>query len=129
MTPQSQRLEIVKAMIAMPFATIYEVRSYVQKVYTKCAFPHIKKTMEDLGIERIRIKGDIQTLTAQVRTSGTVLSLIPVFLTLILWFINPGYLMSLQGGGVGCVIGVIVSVIFLIVLGYVIMMKIADIEV
>ena len=79
--------------------------------------------------ERIRIKGDIQTLTAQVRTSGTVLSLIPVFLTLILWFINPGYLMSLQGGGVGCVIGVIVSVIFLIVLGYVIMMKIADIEV
>ena len=79
--------------------------------------------------ERIRIKGDIQTLTAQVRTSGTVLSLIPVFLTLIQWFIDPGYLMSLQGGGVGCVIGVIVSVIFLIVLGYVIMMKIADIEV
>jgi tight adherence protein B len=79
--------------------------------------------------ERIRIKGDIQTLTAQVRTSGTVLSLIPVFLTLILWFINPGYLMSLQGGGVGCVIGVIVSVVTLIVLGYVIMMKIADIEV
>lgn len=79
--------------------------------------------------ERIRIKGDIQTLTAQVRTSGTVLSLIPVFLTLILWFINPGYLMSLQGGGVYCVIGVIVSVVTLIVLGYVIMMKIADIEV
>ncbi len=79
--------------------------------------------------ERIRIKGDIQTLTAQVRTSGTVLSLIPVFLSLILWFINPGYLMSLQGGGMGCVIGVIVSVVFLIVLGYAIMMKIADIEV
>jgi len=79
--------------------------------------------------ERIRIKGDIQTLTAQVRTSGTVLSLIPVFLSLILWFINPGYLMSLQGGGIGCVIGVIVSVVFLIVLGYAIMMKIADIEV
>lgn len=79
--------------------------------------------------ERIRIKGDIQTLTAQVRTSGTVLSLIPVGLTLILWFLNPGYLMSLQGGGVYCVIGVIVSVIVLIVLGYVIMMKISDIEV
>jgi tight adherence protein B len=79
--------------------------------------------------ERIRIKGDIQTLTAQVRTSGTVLSLIPVFLSLILWFINPGYLMSLQGGGIGCVIGVIVSVVVLIVLGYAIMMKIADIEV
>ncbi|MBI5295004.1 MAG: type II secretion system F family protein [Chloroflexi bacterium] len=79
--------------------------------------------------ERIRIKGDIQTLTAQVRTSGTVLSLIPVFLTLVLWFLNPEYLLSLQMGGIYCVIGVFGSVIFLIVLGYVIMMKIADIEV
>lgn len=79
--------------------------------------------------ERIRIKGDIQTLTAQVRTSGSVLSFIPVGLTLVLWFLNPEYLLSLQGGGVYCVIGVIVSVVFLIVTGYVIMMKIADIEV
>lgn len=79
--------------------------------------------------ERIRIKGDIQTLTAQVRTSGTVLSLIPVFLTLVLWFLNPDYLRSLEMGGIYCVIGVFGSVIFLIVLGYVIMMKIADIEV
>ncbi|MFZ5879937.1 MAG: type II secretion system F family protein [Chloroflexota bacterium] len=79
--------------------------------------------------ERIRIKGDIQTLTAQVRTSGSVLSLIPVFLTLVLWFLNPDYLRSLEGGGAYCVIGVIGSVVFLIVVGYVIMMKIADIEV
>jgi tight adherence protein B len=79
--------------------------------------------------ERIRIKGDIQTLTAQVRTSGSVLSLIPVFLTLVLWFLNPEYLLSLQGGGIYCVIGVIVGVVLLIVIGYAIMMKIADIEV
>jgi tight adherence protein B len=79
--------------------------------------------------ERIRIKGDIQTLTAQVRTSGSVLSLIPVFLTLVLWFLNPEYLLSLQGGGIYCVGGVIVGVVLLIVIGYAIMMKIADIEV
>lgn len=79
--------------------------------------------------ERIRIKGDIQTLTAQVRTSGTVLSLIPVGLTVVLWFLNPDYLLSLQGGGIYCVVGVIVSVVSLIVIGYAIMMKIADIEV
>ena len=79
--------------------------------------------------ERVRIKGDIQTLTAQVRTSGSVLSLIPVFLTLVLWFLNPDYLLSLQGGGVYCVIGVGVAVLFLITTGYIIMMKIADIEV
>jgi tight adherence protein B len=79
--------------------------------------------------ERIRIKGDIQTLTAQVRTSGTVLSLIPVGLTVVLWFLNPDYLLSLQDGGVYCVVGVIVAVVSLITIGYVIMMKIADIEV
>ncbi|HEY6073013.1 MAG TPA: type II secretion system F family protein [Anaerolineales bacterium] len=79
--------------------------------------------------ERVRIKGEIRTLTAQVRTSGSVLSLIPVGLTLILWFLNPEYLLSLQGGGPYCVIGVIVAVVFLISTGYAIMMKISDIEV
>jgi tight adherence protein B len=79
--------------------------------------------------ERVRIKGEIRTLTAQVRTSGTVLSLIPVFLTLVLWFLNPDYLLSLQGGGPYCVFGVAGSVLILIILGYAIMMKIADIEV
>jgi tight adherence protein B len=79
--------------------------------------------------ERVRIKGEIRTLTAQVRTSGSVLSLIPVFLTLILWFINPEYLLSLQDGGPYCVAGVGIAVIILISSGYAIMMKIADIEV
>lgn len=79
--------------------------------------------------ERVRIKGEIRTLTAQVRTSGSVLSLIPVFLTLVLWFLNPKYLLSLQSGGIYCVIGVAVTVVFLITTGYLIMMKIADIEV
>jgi len=79
--------------------------------------------------ERVRIKGEIRTLTAQVRTSGTILSLIPVGLTLVLWFLNPEYLLSLQSGGPYCVIGVALAVIVLIVLGYAIMMKIADIEV
>ena len=79
--------------------------------------------------ERVRIKGEIQTLTAQVRTSGSVLSLIPVFLTLVLWFLNPEYLLSLQKAGPYCGIIVIAVVLFLIVIGYIIMMKIADIEV
>ena len=79
--------------------------------------------------ERVRIKGEIRTLTAQVRTSGTVLSLIPVFLVLTLWFLNPEYLLSLQGGGPYCVIGVAIAVVIMITSGYLIMMKIADIEV
>ena len=44
--------------------------------------------------ERVRIKGEIRVMTAQVRTSGTVLSLIPVFLGIALWFISPEYIGS-----------------------------------
>jgi tight adherence protein B len=38
--------------------------------------------------ERVRIKGEIRVMTASVRTSGAVLSLIPVFLSLALWFVS-----------------------------------------
>src|SRR5688572_25953204 len=79
--------------------------------------------------ERIRIKGEVRVLTAQVRASGTVLSLIPFGLTLILWFLNPEYLLSVATRGwliagiiICCVLGLISS-------SYFIMMRIADIEV
>lgn len=79
--------------------------------------------------ERVRIKGDIRAITAQVRTSGTILSLIPIFLTVILWFLNPKYLMSFMDAGPLCAIGAAILVTFLIGMGYFIMMRIADIEV
>jgi tight adherence protein B len=79
--------------------------------------------------ERIRIKGEIRVLTAQVRTSGTVLSLIPFFLVLVLWFLNPDYLMSITDRGAVCA-GVIICVVLgLIFSSYFIMMRIANIEV
>ena len=79
--------------------------------------------------ERIRIKGEVRVLTAQVRTSGTVLSLIPFGLTLILWFLNPDYLLSVTAGGPYCTAIIICVVLGLISSSYFIMMKIADIEV
>lgn len=79
--------------------------------------------------ERIRIKGEVRVLTAQVRTSGTVLSLIPFGLTLILWFLNPEYLLSVTQGGPICTAVIICVVLGLIISSYFIMMKIADIEV
>lgn len=79
--------------------------------------------------ERIRIKGEVRVLTAQVRASGSVLSLIPFGLTLILWFLNPEYLLSITEGGPLCT-GIIICVVLgLISSSYFIMMKIADIEV
>ena len=79
--------------------------------------------------ERIRIKGEVRVLTAQVRTSGTVLSLIPFGLTIILWFLNPDYLLSVTKGGPICTAVIICVVLGLIISSYFIMMKIADIEV
>lgn len=41
--------------------------------------------------ERVRIKGEIRTLTAQGRLTGWVISLLPVGLALVLYSINPEY--------------------------------------
>ncbi len=79
--------------------------------------------------ERVRIKGEIRVMTANVRTSGAVLSLIPVFLSLALWFVSPEYIGSFFARGPLCgwsAVGVIVG---MIAAGYFVMMKIADIEV
>jgi tight adherence protein B len=84
--------------------------------------------------ERVRIKGEIRVLTATVRTSGIVLSLIPVFLSIALWFISPEYISSFFQESPGipqplCGMIAVVSIVTMIALGYFIMMKIADIEV
>ena len=79
--------------------------------------------------ERVRIKGEIRVMTAQVRTSGTVLSLIPVFLTIALWFISPEYIGSFFDRGPVCGWAAVATVVIMIALGYFVMMKIADIEV
>jgi tight adherence protein B len=79
--------------------------------------------------ERVRIKGEIRVMTAQVRTSATVLSLIPVFLTVALWFVSPEYIGSFFARGPLCGWLAVVTIVGMIVSGYFVMMKIADIEV
>lgn len=84
--------------------------------------------------ERVRIKGEIRVLTASVRTSGTILSMIPIFLSLALWFVSPEYIGSFfdDSGKLPqpmCGIIAVVVVVGMILSGYFVMMKIADIEV
>jgi len=79
--------------------------------------------------ERVKIKGDIRVITSQVRMSGTVISLLPIFLAVVLWFLNPKYLMSFMDAGPFCAVIAAVVVVVLITVGFTIMMKIADIEV
>ena len=84
--------------------------------------------------ERVRIKGEIRVMTAQVRTSATVLSLIPVFLAAALWFVSPEYIGTFFDESASlpqplCGIIAVTTIIGMIVAGYFVMMKIADIEV
>ena len=84
--------------------------------------------------ERVRIKGEIRVMTAQVRTSATVLSLIPVFLAVALWFVSPEYIGSFFTESSVlpqplCGIVAVATIVGMIVAGYFVMMKIADIEV
>ena len=79
--------------------------------------------------ERVRIKGEVRVLTAQVRASGSLLSMVPFGLTVVLWFLNPDYLLSVTNGGPIITGAIICTVIGLVGSSYFIMMKIADIEV
>ncbi len=79
--------------------------------------------------ERVRIKGEIRVMTSQVRTSGIVLSLIPVFLSIALWFISPEYIGSFFDRGPTCGWAAVGTIVIMIVSGYFVMQKIADIEV
>jgi tight adherence protein B len=84
--------------------------------------------------ERVRIKGEIRVMTASVRASGGILSLIPVGLALALWFLSPEYIGEFfaENGFIPqplCGIIAVAVVVGLILAGYFVMMKIADIEV
>jgi len=80
--------------------------------------------------ERVRVKGEIRVLTSQVMMSGRVLSIMPIGVIVLMYFLNRGYMMRFFNpatrmyGIPALIIGVI-----MIILGYFFMTKIATIEV
>ena len=80
--------------------------------------------------ERIRIKGEIRVLTSQVVYSSRFLSSMPVLIAVALWFMNRPYMMMFFDPGSRMIgIPVLIFGAMMIVSGYVIMGKIAAIEV
>jgi tight adherence protein B len=81
--------------------------------------------------ERVRIKGEIETLTAQGMMTGYVISLLPIGLGIFLSLINPTYMgqMIEKGRFLFCGIGMIIAIILMIAIGFAIIMKIVNIEV
>lgn len=79
--------------------------------------------------ERVRIKGEIKTLTTQVTASGRLLSGMPVFLVGALYLLNRDYIMNFFQPPIWCGASMLGCSALLIILGTIVMNKIADIEV
>ena len=77
--------------------------------------------------ERIRIQGEIRTLTAQARASGYIITGLPFALALILTFISPSYITPLFHEWLGYVL--IGMGLVSIAIGYGIISKITNIQV
>jgi tight adherence protein B len=78
----------------------------------------------------VRVKGEIRVLTSQVMMSGRFLSLLPVILIVAMYFMNRSYMMHYFDPGTRMVgIPALIIAAIMIITGYYIMNKIADIEV
>jgi tight adherence protein B len=77
--------------------------------------------------ERVRIKGEIKTLTAQGRITGVVITILPIGLGILLYMINPGFIGLLFEDACGWLM--VGLAVILIVIGYVMVNKIVSIEV
>lgn len=80
--------------------------------------------------ERVRIKGEIRVLTAQVMYSGRFLAMMPLIIMAALWVLNRPYMMEFFNPETR-VVGIIMLSIgaLMILAGYFVMTKIATIEV
>jgi tight adherence protein B len=78
--------------------------------------------------ERVRIKGEISALTAQVRYSGRFLAMLPVILMALLYFMNRQYMMEFFVNPPCGYIALAFSAV-LIAVGFVVMNKLGDIEI
>ena len=77
--------------------------------------------------ERVRIKGEIRTLTAQARASGWIITLLPIGLAAVLTVISPDYFQPLFNEGLG--IAMLAVGGFSMLVGFALIQKIVKIEV
>jgi tight adherence protein B len=86
----------------------------------------ILDTISDTINNRVRMRREIMTLTAQGRASGVVLALMPVGVGFIMSLVNPTYLRPLFEEPVGqaCVAGAIVMEI----IGFLVIRRIVNIK-
>jgi len=77
--------------------------------------------------ERVRIKGEIATLTAQARASGTLITFLPIVLAVFMYFVTPTYFRPMFENFIGWVL--IAIGVFMIFIGNLIIRRVVAIEV
>jgi tight adherence protein B len=77
--------------------------------------------------ERVRIKGQISTLTASARSSGQLITSLPIVLAIFMYFATPTYFKPMTEQPVGWII--IIIAIVMIIIGNFVMGKVTAIEV
>ncbi|TMB98238.1 MAG: secretion system protein [Chloroflexi bacterium] len=77
--------------------------------------------------ERVRIKGEIATLTAQARASGTLITFLPIVLATFMYFVTPTYFRPMFDSFIGWAL--IAVGIFMIFIGNLIIRRVVAIEV
>ena len=88
---------------------------------------HILDTISDTIQDRIRMRREIHTLTAQGRMSGYVLGVLPFALGAFISVVNPGYIEPLFTEKLGQIaIGIAV---FMVIVGFIVIQRIVNIDV
>lgn len=88
---------------------------------------HILDTISETIQDRIRMRREVKTLTAQGRMSGWVLVALPVLTGLLVSSISPGYMDPLLNEKIGQI--AICAAIVMDIIGYLVIQKIVDIDV
>ena len=91
---------------------------------------NLAQTLDSIGDtirDRLRIKREIRVLTAQQRATGYILAALPILLGIALFFLNPEYIMRLFEPGWIRILPI--TALIMMVLGFLVIRKIVDIEV
>jgi len=87
----------------------------------------ILETIAETIRERVRIKGELSTLTAQARGSGYMITGLPIVLGVFMYFVTPQYFGGMVKSPIG--IGMLIGAGIFMGLGQLIMSKIATVDV
>jgi tight adherence protein B len=87
----------------------------------------ILETISETIRERVRIKGEMSSMTAQARGSGYMITALPIVLAVFMYFVTPQYFAPMLGSPIG--IGMLIGAGIFMGLGQMIMGKIATVDV